>query len=109
MSRIEKVNELLKQELGRIFLENIEFEPGVMVTVMYAEASDNLETANIWLSIFPKEKEKSALKQLVEQIGEIQGFLNKRLVLRFVPKISFRIDNSEEYVYKIDKVMREVK
>ena len=109
MSRIEKVNELIKQELGKIFLENMKFEQGVMVTVMHAEASDNLETANIWISIFPKDKEKSAFKQLREEIGNIQGLLNKRLVLRFVPKISFRLDNSEEYAYKIDKVMKEVK
>ena len=107
--RIEKVNELISQELGKIIQENIEFEPGVMVTILRADTSDTLENATVYVSIFPEKYRGSAFEKLNSQIGELQRALNRRLALRFVPKILFKIDDSMEYLTEIDRVFEEAK
>ncbi len=106
--RIDKVNELIKQELSRILLEEIEFGVGVMVTVSSVDTSKNLADAKGWISVFPEDKAEKVLVILNGQIGSIQKILNKRLSLRFVPKITFKIDRSGKYVSEIEKVFEEI-
>jgi len=106
--RIDKVNELLKQEIGKILLTEFEFDPGMMVTVMSADTSDTLETATIWVSVYPEGRSGSALEILNKRIGEIQKLLNKRLALRFVPKISFKLDRSEKYASEIGELFGKI-
>lgn len=108
MSRIEQINELIKQEIGKIILENIEFDPGTFVTIMSVETSSTLEVATIWVSIFPEGKVGSSLELLNKRIGEMQHLLNRKLALRFVPKIQFKLDKSEKYASEIDEVFRKI-
>ena len=108
MSRIDQINELLRQEIAKIILSEIEFDPDIMVTVMSADTSDTLETANVWISVFPENKSKDTLNYLNEKIGDIQRSLNKKLVMRFVPKIAFKIDKSEIYTSGIDQVFKKI-
>ena len=106
--RTDKVNELIKQEVGKILLEEFEFEPGTFVTVMSADTSDGLEAASIWISVFPEGRAGSALETINKRIGEIQKVLNRRLALRFVPRIQFRLDKSESYASEIEEVFKEI-
>jgi len=106
--RIEKVNELLRQEIGKIFIEELEFKPGVIVTVINVETSDSLESAVVWISIFPEDQAESVLNFLTKKAGDIQSILNKRLKLRFVPRIGFKIDKSGNYVSYLDKLFEEI-
>lgn len=107
--RIEKINELIKQELAKILLENVEFEPGVIVTVLDAEVSDSLETANVWISVFPENKSEAVLGNLNAGIGKIQNLLNKKIVRKFVPKITFKIDKSATYASNLETFFRRIK
>jgi len=108
MSRIDQINELIKQETGKIILENIEFDPGTFVTVMSVDTSNTLETATIWISIYPEGKAGSSLEVLNKRIGEIQKLLNRRLALRFVPRIQFKLDKSEQYASEIGEVFKKI-
>ncbi|MBI2448033.1 30S ribosome-binding factor RbfA [Candidatus Microgenomates bacterium] len=107
--RIEKVNELISQELGRIIQEEIEFEPGVMATIMRTDTSETLENATVYISIFPEAKRGSAIGLLNEKIGDLQKLLNRRLFLRFVPKILFKIDDSVVFLSELDKTFDEIR
>jgi len=108
MSRIDQINELIKQELAKIILEELEFDPGVFATIMNVETSDSLETANVWVSIFPEGNTGSTLETLNKNIGLIQSILNKRIALRFVPRIAFKIDKSQSYASEIEKVFKKI-
>ncbi|HRY60319.1 MAG TPA: 30S ribosome-binding factor RbfA [Patescibacteria group bacterium] len=107
-TRIEQVNELIQQELGKIILENIEFEPGVLVTITHVSTSDTLENATVWISIFPEGKTGSSLETLNKEIGHLQKFLNRKLFLKFVPKIAFKVDTSEVYASEIEEVFKKI-
>ncbi len=104
--RIKKINDLLRDEVARIFLDELEKEDGVLVTVTGADTSPTLEHTTIMISVFPKEKGSEILKKLKKQIYHIQQMLNRRLSMRPIPKIRFEIDPSEERASKIEEIFK---
>lgn len=104
--RIKKINDLLRDEVARIFLDELEKEDGILITVTSADTSPTLEHATIMISVFPKEKEGDVIKKLKKQVYHIQQILNRRLSMRPVPRIRFEIDPSEERASKIDEIFK---
>lgn len=107
-NRLEKINELLRVEAGKIIQSEIELESGALVTVVRANASPTLEHATIWISIFPRIEEEKILKKINRKIYFLQQILNKRLQMRPVPKIRFDIDRSEERASHIEEIIKKV-
>ena len=106
--RLKKLNELLRDEVGKILLTELDKEDDVLVTVTGADISPTLEHATIKISVFPPTKEEELLKKIERQIYQIQQILNKRLSIRPVPKIRFEIDKTEEEAGRIEKLLDEV-
>jgi len=85
--RIRQVNEVFKQELGKILLREIEMPEGTVVTLTRVEASGNLQQAKVYISVVPDERAEKVLKLLLQNIYDIQQSLNERLKMRPVPKM----------------------
>jgi len=102
--KIEKVNELIKRELSQIINREIDWPEGVLVTLTSVETSADLEQAKIWVSVFPFEKFKEVMKILRKEKFFLQGLLNRRLIMRPLPKIQFLIDQTEEEAEKIEEI-----
>ncbi len=106
--RLAKVNQLIKKEVSKLLENEMEKELG-LITVMDVEVSPDLKQAYIWISIFDKNKISQITKRLEEITPYLQKILNKKLTLKYVPKIIFRIDKSQDYVQKIDKLFKNIK
>ncbi len=104
--KMEKVNSLLTEEVSQILNKKRFLGLGFM-TVTSAECAKDLRSARIWVSIFA-EPEKN-LTILKNHLYEIQRELNKRVEMKFVPKIHFRLDKSQENYSKIDKLLENEK
>ncbi|MEA2098340.1 MAG: 30S ribosome-binding factor RbfA [Patescibacteria group bacterium] len=104
--RIEKVNELIKQEVGKIILSEVNFSTDIMVTVMKAEVSKDFRYADVFISVLPFEKKEEVEEILKENIYFIQKILNKKLFMKPLPRIKFKIDDTGEYVGKIDELIK---
>lgn len=102
--KIEKVNSLLVEEISLI-LNKKRFLGLGFVTVTGADCAKDLRSAKIWVSIFA-EPEKN-LKILKDHLYEIQRELNKRVEMKFMPRIHFRLDKSEENYTRIDKLLKD--
>lgn len=105
--RIRKVNKLLKQEVGGIILEDIDFDFNAVVTVMKVDTSLDLRYADVYVSVMPKEQELAVLDVLNKNIYDLQQKINKRLFMKPVPKIRFRLDLSGDYVDRINEIIEE--
>ena len=103
--KIERLNEIIKQVLGQIVLEEEEFGLGVLVTIMAVDTSDDGLHANILMSVYPTAKGKIALERLNRHIYGLQQMLNKKLQMRPVPKIRFVLDKTEEEAEQVEKLM----
>lgn len=104
--KMEKVNSLLMEEVSNI-LNKKRFLGLGFITVTSAECAKDLKSARIWVSIFDNQEKN--LQILKDHLYEIQRELIKRLELKFVPKIHFRLDKSQENYSKIDKLLADEK
>lgn len=108
-NRIQRVNQLIKKELSQIILREIEFSPGILVTVTRVETTPNLIEAKIFISVMPEEKTLDALKALNQNIYELQQKINKRLNMRPVPRINFVEEKKTKEASRIEEILEELK
>jgi len=107
--RIQRVNQLIKKELGQILLREIEFPRDVLVTITRVETSVDLNQARVFLSCFPENKSDLIFKILNRQIYGIQQILNRRLKMKFIPRIEFREERKTREAGKIEEILEELK
>lgn len=103
-ARLKKVNDLIRDEIGKIIRTELDFE-GLLVTVVRAGVSPTLENATIYVSVFPDKQAKRVLKELSKNVYDLQQVLNKKVVLRPVPKIRFELDSTEEEAQRIENLI----
>ena len=107
--RLQKVNELLKQEVGNLISKELEFSRDIMITVTRVDVSPDLRGARMGVSIMPFLKAEKILKILNSQVFNIQKSLNQKLNMKLVPKIRFELDKSEEQTSRIEQLLKKTK
>lgn len=107
--RIERVNELIKRELGKILFEMLDVESSMLVTVTRVETTPNLLTAKVWVSVFPEKEERHVFAVLEQDIWKIQQALNKRLRMKPIPKIIFVKEGAVREAGRIEETIEKLK
>jgi len=106
--RLEKLNNVLREELSNIIDREIEFSEGVLVTVTKIVVSSDVYYATAMISVLGG-KIETALGILRKNVYDIQQALNRRLRMRPVPKISFAADMAEEHRESVERSLAELK
>ena len=97
MTRIERVAELIKEEVSRILREDVSDPRIGFVSITRVDISADLENAKIFVSILGDEaKKKESMRGLSSATGFVRGKLGHLLETRVVPDISFVRDDSLE-------------
>ncbi|MBI4049757.1 MAG: 30S ribosome-binding factor RbfA [Candidatus Doudnabacteria bacterium] len=106
--RTEKVGAMIHKEVA-ILLHNLEL-PG-MVTISKVEVSADLRHAKVWITILPADQltEKKVLESLAEKMYELQGQLNKKLTMKIIPRLAFKVDYSSDYADRINQLLKRAK
>ncbi len=104
-NRMKKVNELLHREIGMIFARELEFPKGAVVTIAMVETEHKLESANVYVSIYPVEKKDAILALISKRAPYIQSLLNHRLHMTHVPRLQFFFDDKGHELYELDALM----
>lgn len=105
--RAIRLSEAVKRNINEILLRELELKTGVFITISRVDTSPDLRYTKLFLSIFPEKETQYALKSLKKEIYKIQGSLNKKLKMRPLPKIVFKLDTSEIEAEKIEKLLKE--
>lgn len=108
-TRQKKVARLLQKELADVFLKKgNELAHGTMVSITRVRVSPDLSFAKVYISIFPALKQDEILKWLEDHSSRIRFELGQKIKsqLRIVPDIAFHIDDSLDYIDKIDKLLK---
>ena len=93
--RTDKVNELLRREIGTTIQRDFEF-PGTIVTVIEVEVTDDLKEGKVWVGVEGKMAPSQVLEKLNSRHGLIQSAVARRVVLRNTPRLTFRLDDSAQ-------------
>ncbi|NMB49814.1 MAG: 30S ribosome-binding factor RbfA [Bacteroidales bacterium] len=107
-NREQKINRLIQKELSELFLEETRKTKGVIISVTHVRVSSDLSVAHVYLSIFPPEKAEELLKNITENVKSIRYDFGTRIgkQLRIVPELIFHLDDSLDYIEKIDKLLK---
>ncbi len=110
--RQKMVAGLLNKELSDIFQRlGLSMMDGGMVSISSVKITPDLYEARIYLSFFKVADSFDALKKIEERSWEIKKELTTRVrhQLRSMPKLTFFIDDTLDYVDKMEKIFKEIK
>ena len=107
-----RVGELVKQNLGELFIRNEAKIPSVnskLITVTEVRMTPDLKTARVYVIPLGGIDTKEIVRILTENSHLVRRALSKRLDIKFLPKLIFVEDNSFEYAEKIEKIIKKNK
>jgi ribosome-binding factor A len=109
-TRQQKVARQVQKDLSEILSHGAAgLLRGAMVTVTSVRMSPDLEYAKAYLSIFPFEKHAEVMASLEGNMWFIRKTLGAKVrnQLRVVPEVALFLDDSLEYIDKIDNLLKE--
>jgi ribosome-binding factor A len=109
--RQKQVSAMLLEEVNKIFQKlGLNMIQGGMVSISSVKITPDLFEARIYLSFYQVPKPGEALKLIEDRAWEIKRDLvsSIRNQLRTMPQLTFYIDDSLEYVDKMENLFREI-
>lgn len=106
--RIDKVEHLIKEEISLIFLHKLSNLNLGFITITNVRVSPDLKLAKIYLSVFEKEKRGFVLDKIEDKKGYIRLELAHRIRIKFIPELKFFIDDTLDYVEKIEGLIKKI-
>ena len=107
--RQNKIARLLQKELSIIFQQQTRNTHGTMVSVTRVKISPDLSVCTAYLSIFPSEKGDQMMRNINANEKLIRYELGTRVrhQLRIIPELRFFIDDSLDYIERIDELLKQ--
>lgn len=107
--RAEKLQELIKQEISQIILQELKDPRIGFVTVTQVTVTGDLREAKVYVSLMGNEKQvEDCWAGLQSSLGFIRREIGKRIRLRFTPEIAFALDKSLDYSAHIQELLLKV-
>lgn len=104
--RQNRIARLLQKELSLIFQSQTRAMHGVMVSVTRCRVSPDLSILTAYLSVFPSEKADEILRNITANEKTIRYELGVRNQLRIIPELRFFVDDSLDYIERIDELLK---
>ena len=108
-NRQKKIGSVLQKDLVDILQGEIRKNgiSNLVISVSKVIVTTDLSIAKVYLSVFPQDKAQDLLEAIKTNAPLIKHDLSQRvkLQLRKVPNLSFYIDDSLDYIEKIDNAL----
>ncbi len=101
-NRDKKIEEVIKKCATRFMLE--ETSNASLLTVTRVEVTPKFEQATIYFTVFPENKEKTALEFLKRKRSEFKEILKNETRLGRIPFVDFEIDIGEKNRQNIERI-----
>lgn len=106
--RKDKVARTIKEEISLIFLYKLKDPAFGFITITNVKMSPDLKIAKVYFSVFDKEKRQIVLDRINEVKGLIRSELSHRISMRFVPELDFFIDDTTDYIERIENIFKQI-
>ena len=108
--RLERVNQLIREEISRVLQRELKDPRLGFVTVTDVEVTKDLRLAKVYVSILGSEEQwKASLTALESAKGFIHHWLRQHLSLRVTPSLVFRPDRSMAHAAHIQELLAELR
>ena len=108
-TRLNRIARLLQKELSLIFQSQTRAMHGVMVSVTRCKVSPDLGICTAYLSVFPSERSQEIVENITKNEKTVRYELGTRVrtQLRIIPELSFFVDDSLDYIERIDELLKQ--
>ena len=110
--RQKQVAGVINHELNDIFLRmGFNMSDGGMISISSVKITPDLFEARVYLSFFQVKDNEAMLKKIQEKSKEIRKELGIRVrhQLRSIPELTFYIDDTLDYVFKMEELLKQVR
>ncbi len=108
--RVQRINSLLVEVLSEVIRQNVK-DPRLppLITITKVETAPDLRFAKVYVSVIGPEQDKIlAVKVLEDAAGFIAVQASKKVVLRYFPSLTFKLDTSIEKHLRVDEILHKI-
>ncbi len=105
-----RVGEMIKQSLSMIFLRNEAKLPNIetnTITVTEVRMSQDLKIAKAYVLPLGGKNADEVIDKLRDYSFLIRKILSQKVIVKFLPRLLFRKDESFEYAEKIENLIKQ--
>ncbi len=107
--KAEKIAGIIQKEVSEIIQFNLKDPKIGFITITDVTVTNDLSIAKIYVSFLgQKAREEAGMKALERSKGFIRSTLAKRLSIRKVPELIFKVDDALERGNKIEEILSEI-
>ncbi|MGN1317392.1 MAG: 30S ribosome-binding factor RbfA [Lachnospirales bacterium] len=109
-NRMVRINDEIKKEISEILRADMK-DPrlGVITSVIKVDTTNDLKYCKVYISVLgDDEKKKEVMDAVTKASGFIRSLIANRINLRVTPEFKFILDDSLEYSFKIDKIIKDI-
>lgn len=105
--RHQRVESLIRKELNSLILKEVEFF-GALVTIVSVQTQKDLEYVDIGISVIPTVRSDEALMILNKNRRHLQFLLLRKINIKPMPEIRFKIDYGIAKASELEKKFIEI-
>ena len=108
--RLERVNQLIKEEVSVLLQRELKDPRLGFVTVTEVDVTPDLKYAKVYVSVLGRDAQWAASFQALDSArGFVWSWLRRHLDLRVTPEITFHPDRSMEHAAHIQSLLAELR
>jgi len=109
MGRIDRVNQQVKREIGKIIQQELSDPRLQFVTITEVDVSRDLRNAKVRFSVLGEGDQVQAAQNGLEGArGMVRKLLGQRMNMRHTPELFFIYDQSIEMSVRIEETLKEI-
>lgn len=108
--RTDRLNSLLKEVIAEVILREVRHpEISPLLSITNVDVSKDLHHAKVYVSVIGSDKERTkTLAALESAAGFIAVHAAKKVVIRYFPQLTFKLDTSAETQMQIDAIIEKI-
>ena len=107
--RMDRVDELLRQEIGDLLAKELADPRIGFVTITDVETSPDLRHAKVWISVIGGRSDRvESVRALQASMGFVRHELGKRLRIKRIPALHIELDDSAERGTRVLHLLQEL-
>jgi len=111
IKRTDRLNSLLKEVISEVINRNVK-NPCIsgILTVTRVDITKDLRQAKVFISVIGSDEQKSeTIKALQSAAGFIAVTASKKVVMRFFPTLTFKLDEGVSKHVRIQEILHDIK
>lgn len=107
--RSKRVGDLLREQVAEIIQYKLKDPRMGFITVTGVDMTDDLKIAFVYISVLKEEDKQISLEILNSAKSFIRTELGRRIRIKTIPTLEFRIDTSIAYGSRIEELLEKIR